>query len=112
MYCYVCRPEKLKDGPESMSSPPPEEGPRPDGEMTLAVRAELERVGAAGSIGGVGAIKLARALDDPAIGNAQLTSLLAQLAKVMEPLVAAGPAPKTAADAWRERVEAKQRAAS
>jgi hypothetical protein len=94
-------------GPESMSPPPADAGPPVDGEMTAAVRAELARLGQSTSIPGAVALRLARALDDPALGHAQVASLSDKLMKVLEPLLRDGPRPPDEVDEFTRRLQEK-----
>lgn len=92
--CFVCRPERLASGPDSMASspsPPKQESWSGDGPLQQAVRAELERVQAVGSVAGTVALRLARSLDDPSLGAAQVSSISAQLIRTLEPLQKKAP---------------------
>jgi hypothetical protein len=88
--CYACRPERLASGPESMAVESVD-AVRFDGEMQQAVRVELERLAAVASVAGAVALRLARSLDDPALGAAQVSSISAQLIRTLEPLQKKAP---------------------
>lgn len=72
---------------------PPVEGP-----MVAAVRAELERCRAAGSMAGAIALRLALTLDDPDLAAGSVASLSAQLVRTLEPLQRAAPREPDALD--------------
>lgn len=93
VFCYECRPERSVDGAASMVTvpPPPGDPSRTDGELQQAVRAELEHLGATGSVAGTVALRLARSLDDPNLGAAQVSSISAQLIRTLEPLQKKAP---------------------
>ena len=59
--------------------------------MVAAVRAELERCRAVGSLGGAIALRLALSLDDPDLAASSVASLSAQLVRTLEPLQRAAP---------------------
>ena len=59
--------------------------------MVAAVRAELERCRAVGSLGGAIALRLALSLDDPYLAASSVASLSAQLVRTLEPLQRAAP---------------------
>ena len=80
--------------------------------MVAAVRAELERCRAAGSLAGAIAVRLARALDDPGLGAAQVSSIAAQLGRTMEPLLKLAPRAPDALDDLAVRAAAKRAASS
>jgi hypothetical protein len=62
-----------------------------EGAMVAAVRAELERCRAVGSLGGAIALRLALSLDDPDLAASSVASLSAQLVRTLEPLQRAAP---------------------
>lgn len=86
--------------------------PLPDGLMVAAVRGELERCGAAGSVAGAVALRLARALDDPQLGAAQVSSISAQLLKTLEPIQRSAPRESDRIDDLAERARARREAAA
>lgn len=59
--------------------------------MVAAVRAELERCRAVGSLAGAIALRLALTLDDPDLAASSVASLSAQLVRTLEPLQRAAP---------------------
>jgi predicted trehalose synthase len=82
-----------------------------NGEIASAVGAELERLGQLGSVTGVIALKLARALDDPAIGAAQITSVSQRLLTTLEPLQKLAPREPDKVDEFTRRLLEKQASA-
>jgi hypothetical protein len=78
-----------------------------DGPMVLAVRADLERCGAVGSLAGAIALRLALTLDDPALGASSVSSISAQLVKTMKPLQDAAPREPDRLDDLSARLAAK-----
>lgn len=113
-FCYVCSPEASPVGPASMSGPAPVVAlpdvlapPPVDGEVTKAVRAELERCSAAGTLAGALALRLARSLDDPRLAAGQVSSITAQLERTMAPLAPRAPREPDAADEIAARAAAK-----
>src|SRR5262245_23777566 len=109
LYCYECRPEKTVAGQASQAPTTPLPT---NGEMAAAVRAELERVGKVGTVAGAIALRLARTLDDPALGAAQVASISDKLMKVMDPLTKGGPRKPDVIDAIQDRIADKQAEAS
>lgn len=109
-YCYDCSPERASSGPESQTPPPPPPQLPTGGEMATAVAAELERIQKTGSLQGAVAMRLARTLDDPHLGAAQVASISDKLLKIMEPLIKAAPREPDEIDEFTRRFE--ERAAS
>jgi hypothetical protein len=100
--CETCRPPRVK-------APT---GPAPvDGLLQQAVHLELERLQQAGSVAAAVALRLARALDDPELGAAQVSSISAQLMRTLEPLAKNAPRPPDELDEFTKRLEAKRASA-
>ncbi len=78
-----------------------------NGEMAAAVAAELERLERSGTVAGAIAMRLARTLDDPRLGAAQVSSLAAQLTRTLEPLQRHAPRSADILDEIAERRAAK-----
>lgn len=78
-----------------------------DGAMVSAVRADLERCGAVGSLAGAIALRLALTLDDPGLGASSVSSISAQLVKTMKPLQDAAPREPDRLDDLSARLAAK-----
>jgi hypothetical protein len=108
VYCYVCRPEKITEGPESVETPPA----GVIGALAAAVQAELVRTRESDSVLGAVALRLAHALDDPLLGAAQVSSLSAQLIKIMEPIRTPAARPPDEVDEFTRRLLEKQAQAS
>lgn len=108
IYCYACRPESTQSGPRSQ--PAPRALPT-NGEMAAAVRAELERLEQVGTVAGAIALRLARSLDDPSLGAAQVSSVSAQLTRTLEPLQKRGPREPSVLDEFTRRIHEKQASA-
>lgn len=66
--------------------------------MVAAVRAELERCRAVGSLAGAIALRLALSLDDPDLAASSVASLSGQLARTLEPLQRSAPREPDALD--------------
>jgi hypothetical protein len=105
--CFECSPEKDPGGPESMTPPAGPAALPTNGEMAAAVAAELERLDRAGTVAGAIAMRLARTLDDPRLGAAQVSSIAAQLTRTLEPLQRHAPRSADALDEIAARREAK-----
>lgn len=78
-----------------------------DGPMVAAVRADLERCRAVGSLAGAIALRLALTLDDPALGASSVSAISAQLVKTMKPLQDAAPREPDRLDDLSARLAAK-----
>ena len=105
IYCFECKPERFKSGPESMSEPAASAAvPLRAGDTAAAVEAELERIGQAKSVAGTVALRLARSLDDPDLGAAQVSSISAQLLRTIEPLQERGPREPDVIDGFSQRL--------
>lgn len=78
-----------------------------DGPMVSAVRADLERCGAVGSLAGAIALRLALTLDDPLLGASSVSAISAQLVKTMKPLQDAAPREPDRLDDLSARLAAK-----
>jgi hypothetical protein len=76
--------------------------------LQQAVRVELERLQQAGSVAAAVALRLARALDDPELGAAQVSSISAQLMRTLEPLAKLAPRPPDELDEFTKRLEQKR----
>lgn len=85
-----------------------DEIPRPAGEHERVVRMELERLGWLDTIEGVGAVGLAKSLDDGELPGAQRTSLLKQLRDVITEIRATAPREPDALDAWQTAARLKR----
>ncbi len=111
VFCFECRPERTADGPESMAvvSSPTGDPSRPAGDLQRAVQAELESLKQVDTVAGAVALRLARSLDDPALGAAQVSSISAQLIRTLEPLQKKAPREPDGMDA---RVQAALRLVS
>ena len=83
-----------------------------DGPMVAAVRLELERCRADRSVAGTVALRLARALDDPQLGAAQVSSISAQLLRTLEPIQKAAPPQADRLDDLAEKAKARREAAA
>ena len=70
-----------------------------------AVRADLVRCQAEGTLGGAIALRIAAVLDDPTLGAAQVGSLSTQLLKTMSPILESAPREPDELDAMRQRLE-------
>lgn len=79
--------------------------------MVEAVRVELERCRASGMVAGAIALRLARVLDDPELGAAQVSSISQQLLKTLEPLQRNAPREPDRLDALAASVAEKAAAA-
>lgn len=90
IYCTKCSPPRK---PVDVDPPVPLESRRPpvEGAMVAAVRAELERCRAVGTMAGAIALRLALTLDDPDLAASSVASLSAQLVRTLEPLQRAAP---------------------
>jgi len=97
--CETCRPPRVK----TPTVPAPA-----DGLLQQAVRVELERLQQAGSVAAAVALRLARALDDPELGAAQVSSISAQLMRTLEPLAKLAPRPPDELDEFTKRLEQKR----
>jgi hypothetical protein len=86
--------------------------PVSDGVMVAAVTAELERCKASDTVEGAIALRLARTLDDPLLGAAQVSSLAAQLQRTLAPLKPRAPREPDAVDEFTAALQAKQQAAA
>jgi hypothetical protein len=84
---------------------------RIDGPTAVAVRAELERAGQAGTVTAAVALRLAVALDDPGLAAAQVASMSAKLLQVMEPLARMGAQVPDEVDEFSARLAAKRASA-
>jgi hypothetical protein len=103
-YCFQCRPPRPSSTGTLATAPPPgPEAGRPDGELQRSVQAELERLEQVHTVAGAVALRLARSLDDPALGAAQVSSISAQLIRTLEPLQKVAPREP---DGMDRRVEA------
>jgi hypothetical protein len=98
--CLTCRPPRG-------SAAPPVSAPA-DGDLQRAVRVELERLQQASSVAGAVALRLARSLDDPELGAAQVSSISAQLIRTLEPLAKGAPRPPDELDEFTRRLEEKR----
>lgn len=75
--------------------------------MAAAVRAELVRCRAGESVAGAIALRLARSLDDPELGAAQVSSISAQLLRTLEPLQKMAPRDPDHLDEFSRRAQEK-----
>ena len=103
--CFECSPERTRSGPEAEPAPPTPLGV--DGETTAMIRAALVAAGHLNTVPGALAIRLARTLDDPRLGNAQVSGLVSQLAKITEPLMRDLPAEPDQVDEFTAAMRAK-----
>ena|SRR6187549_115057 len=89
--CTTCRPPRVQLTADSQL--PAAREPRAPGEIEIATRAELERAGRLVTVSGAIAVRLAHAMDDPALPEARLSSLASQLERTMERATAGVKAP-------------------
>lgn len=111
LFCFECRPSRVGKTPaaalpaapvvEPVELPPP--APRDPGPLELAAVAELERTGRLATVKGQIAVRLARALDDPELPDARLSTLGAQLERTMDAATAGAPPPPDGLDELSER---------
>lgn len=92
-YCFQCRPPRTSSTGTLATAPPPQPGDpsRPPGDLQRAVQAELELLKQVDTVAGAVALRLARSLDDPALGAAQVSSISAQLIRTLDPLQKLAP---------------------
>lgn len=105
--CFVCRPERLKTGPESMSAPTRAEC----GPVEAAAIAELERAERLQSLAGQISLRLARDLDSLAMTGSQASSLSAQLLKTVDAATGGAPAEPDEIDEFTRRAREKRASA-
>lgn len=89
--CEVCKPPRVLVPPTG--EVPAAREPRAPGEIEVATRHELERAGRLVTVSGAIAVRLAHAMDDPALPEARLSSLASQLERTMERATAGVKAP-------------------
>jgi hypothetical protein len=110
--CYECSPVRRSRPDGVPAAPAAPVAPLPtNGEIAAAVRAELERVGKLNTVPGAIALRLARTLDDPQLGAAQVASISDKLAKLMEPLTRGGPRVPDHVDEITRRIAEKRASA-
>jgi hypothetical protein len=80
--------------------------------MVRAVRAELDRCEALGSIEGMVALRLALTLDDSGLGAAQVSTISQQLLRTMEPIRRRAPRVPDKLDELSARIALKAAAAA
>ena len=105
--CTTCRPPRVQvpvDAP--VGSPAAPVVPRAPGEIEVATRVELERCGRLVTVSGAIAVRLAHAMDDPALPEARLSSLASQLERTMERATAGVKAPPDELTARQARIRA------
>lgn len=76
-----------------------------EGAIVAAVRVELERCRALGSLGGAIALRIAAVLDDPGTPGGQVSVLASQLQRTMAPIVESAPREPDELDVMRQRLE-------
>jgi hypothetical protein len=111
LFCYECRPSRVgktvvvdpaeQRVAEPVELPPP--APREPGPLELAAVGELTRTGRLATVKGQIAVRLARALDDPELPDARLSTLGAQLERTMDAATAGAPPPPDGLDELGER---------
>jgi hypothetical protein len=111
--CFTCSPERVagvRQAPPAAAEPAAP-GVPVEGETTAMIRSALARAGHLDTVPGALAIRLARTLDDPRLGNAQVSGLVAQLAKLTEPLMRDLPVEDDELDEFTAAMRAKAESA-
>lgn len=108
--CEACKPPRVLVPPATADAAP--KPPRDAGEIETATRTELTRCKRSHTVYGAIAVRLARAMDDPALSEARLSALAAQLERTMDRATAGAEAVKDGLDARQDDLQAKIRAVS
>lgn len=106
MNCYACRPPRgsAGGGPAAVVAPVQPTEPREPGEIEAATRSELARTRRTNTVHGAIACRLARVMDDPALSEARLSALAAQLERTMDRATAGAAPPPDGLDERQERI--------
>lgn len=108
--CEVCKPPRVLVSPAAAGAAA--KPPRDAGEIETATRTELSRCKRSHTVYGAIAVRLARAMDDPALSEARLSALAAQLERTMDRATVGAEAVKDGLDARQDDLQAKIRAVS